>query len=86
MVKIGDKYYCIKDRYHYYNNINKAGKIYKVIRLNLEHDWVCLSTELVENSNNEFFYSLIDDYECYYFYEYFISIKEYRKLKLQKLC
>ena len=85
MLKVGDKYYCIKNR-DLYNNVHKSDHVYKITRINLDYDYIGLNTELNIEFDDGYFYSLIPDNEFYYFYDYFITLKEYRKQKLNKLC
>lgn len=83
-INVGDKFYCIKNR-DKSNRIHRTGNIYKVSRLNLDYDFIGLNTELNAEFDDGYFYSLINDDKYHYFYDYFISMREYRKEKLKKI-
>lgn len=84
-MKIGDIYYCIKNRYDVSDKlVHKKGKNYKV--LVIENNTVILETEKFK-SINSFFY-VVDDskgFYYYYFYTYFATLQKIRSIKLKKL-
>jgi hypothetical protein len=84
-MKIGDNFYCIKNRNikGTNTNINSSHKNYKIIYFKNE-DIVYLTSEL-DKDNTTYFYSTIEGTGYYYIYDYFITLKEYRKQKLEKL-
>ena len=79
-MKVGDNIICKKTR-GYFNLKNNTYKI-----LNIKND-VNLIAVSVEKNNYHFccYYSSIFNEKCFVFDEYFISLKEYRKLKLKKI-
>lgn len=84
-MEIGDKVYCIKNRYNSaYNVVNKSGKTYKIV--DFYNDQVYINNELNDNSDNHFYYTLDDEDTSHYIYKkYFNNIKEERKQKLLKI-
>jgi hypothetical protein len=83
-MKVGDKLYCIKNRFLYNDRcnllVNKAGHEYVI--LEISHNTITLDSE---EHSNQYFYSLEDDDLHYYYEDYFITIIEARKLKLKKI-
>jgi len=90
-MKIGDKVYCIKDRPIHrlstYKNVNKSGKTYEIIpnKLLYTKDDKNIITTSNDINDNTYHYSIVDNGHHYYFYDYFMTQKEFRKLKLEKL-
>lgn len=88
MIKVGDKYLCIKDRLdHNRNFINKSGKEYKIFNIRqyyLEERVEVFFTN--ETNMTSIFYHLIDDGIHYHVDEYFnTNIKKLRREKLNKI-
>ena len=85
-MKIGDQIYCIKDFSSNYPIRNfQKGKIYKI---NLIIDFYRSGTHKNSVNVDNTMFTLRKDYNKYFelgFYEYFITLKEYRKQKLQKI-
>ena len=82
-MKVGDKYYCIKDRVEYFIDVNlpvnSSGEIYEITEL---YDfYIYLSHDNVYG----YCYSIYPEDNEKLFNDYFISLSEYRKLKLEKL-
>jgi len=90
-MKSGEKYYCIKDRFHDFDDsssqiINKRGKLYeiKMFNSNIDSNTVWLDNE---QHKGGIFYLLKEDINGhhYIFDDYFITLKESRVLKLNKI-
>lgn len=86
-MKIGEKVYCIKTRDLSYDGVvlNKSGKIYEVISNNVytsSDNAITISNDINEDS---YYYTTVNDGRHYYLYEYFITVKEQRRLKIKKL-
>lgn len=83
-MKVGDKLYCINDRKYIGSPINISGKIYEILAINSYKNTttITMSNEIGDQS---FYYSLKNNTEHYYIYNYFMTIKEMRKLKLKKI-
>lgn len=83
-MKIGDRYYCIKDRYDSENKlVHATGKSYKILEIGT--NMVTLEVENVQ-PDNHFFYVFISVDNFYYcFWDYFITTQEARKFKLKNL-
>ena len=96
-MKVGEVYYCIKDRYDGDTIVNKSGKFYviKMYDFNFDRNTIWLDND---SRTSIYFYSIRDNFSmrdmygnikkqrlCYIFSDYFISIRESRKLKLGKL-
>ena len=89
-MKNGEKYYCIKDRYQDYECmssklINKSGKFYEIKMFNPSFD---PNTIWLDNEKHEggYFYVLKHiKHSHYIFSDYFISLKESRMLRLDKI-
>lgn len=81
-MKVGDRVYCKSTRYDGKDNVvNRVGCVYVIERVDKISVWI--SNEL--NKSDWFFYSLnyrsgLHDYDYY-----FLSDKEFRKLKLEML-
>jgi len=79
----GDKVYCIrKSRYH------TKGLIYKIhsMIINEETDFYNNFVFITVEYNRDIFaYSLVKRYNLDLFSDYFVELKEYRKLKLEKI-
>jgi len=82
-MKIGDKVYCTKSRYNEDDLVNESGKNYKILKI-VANNNIFLSSNLNEN-NTLFYYRKDKDNYHYFFYDYFLDSKEYRKRKLEKL-
>lgn len=85
-MKIGDKVYCIKEYQTYYPKINfEIGKTYNIEGI-IEFDRLGHHTHKA-NVNKTLFTLLKDSNIGFHlsFYEYFITEKELRKIKLQKI-
>ena len=82
-MKVGDKIYCIKtvigkNDLISLENINTEGKFYVIDKVSIDNVLVTCDYELS-----------VCEYRLYgtnsYFYDYFVTEKEYRKLKLEKI-
>ena len=82
-MKVGDKIYCIKTCIDKYNlvslhNLNTEGKYYIIDKVSSDHVLVTCD-----------FDHTVCEYRLYgsnsNFYDYFITEKQYRRFKLQKL-
>lgn len=83
-MKVGDKVYCIKDCIITHDILedtltNKKGKYYTIDKININRVLITTNYKLVvcDFSLNK----LIGKY----FYDYFITEQQYRKLKLEKI-
>lgn len=85
-MNIGDKVYCVKNYTHTYPpRFYKKGEYYEIQHI-VEFDRLNYHTHKVIIDN--ILFSLLKNTNLGYninFYDYFITQKEYRKLKLQKL-
>ena len=81
--KQGDKVYCINDFYDFDNTlVMKMNNVYMVHFVYKQKG----IESLVSIESNGFFYTLnLKNAYGWNYYEYFMSIKEYRKMKLEKL-
>ena len=91
-MKVDDRYYCIKDRYDGNSLVNKSGMIYEVrmYDFNFDKNTIWMSNE--SHMSIYFYRSMRDIYGNikeqrfgYIFSDYFISLRELRKLKLKRL-
>lgn len=84
-MKVGDKVYCIKSR----DNLNLENRIYTILKIDHNINEIIISIE--KNKYyicSHYMYHAITDFdysEHYVFDEFFITLKEQRKLKLEKL-
>lgn len=83
-MKIGDTYYCIKDRVSNGHIINKSGKKYEILNIREKYNRVTIENERNKPYYN-YFYCLKDDKKNWLFSEHFVSLQEYRKMKIEKL-
>lgn len=84
-MKVGDNLYCIKDYISVGKIVNTKGQIYKIIDIrdfyyisvntNYKNDSLCDSNNFIIGNNTP----------EYNLYEFFIDLKESRKLKLEKI-
>ena len=85
MIRNGEKFFCIKDRYYYRKIINKSGKVYSVIK----HDNSNSNVIIMDNESRDidfyFLFNEIDTTEHYIFNDYFINLQEYRRIKLGEI-
>jgi hypothetical protein len=82
-MKVGDIYYCIKDRFNNDNKIiNKSGNKYEILFIREKYNRISITNE---SKFNNYFYCIIDDNKSWIFSEFFVSLKHYRKLKLEKI-
>lgn len=83
-MKVGEIYYCIKDRFNTNGDIiNKSGKKYEIFKIREKYNRVLIGTE--RGLNNLYFYCIKNDNKSWVFSEHFVSLQEYRKLKIEKL-
>lgn len=89
-MKVGDKCYCIRTRFHDFEDssskiINNCGNFYEIKVYNPDFD---ANTIWLDNETHEsgYFYVLRDGKRAHYiFSDYFISLSESRKIKLNRL-
>ena len=82
-MKKGDKVYCIRDYVSVGKIINTKGKIYTVLKNRV---YITVDTNYKDDmgcNTNDF--KLKSNIQEYRFYDFFIELKKYRKLKLKKL-
>jgi hypothetical protein len=91
-MKVGDKVYCIKD-----NNGHSIGCTYVVLQINKNEitlnvdngtigtitDPKLFSVVYVVSSRTYYLYNPINKFS--YFYDYFVGVREHRRLKLKKI-
>ena len=85
-MKVGDKVYCKKSNVYFDYVINKKGTIYTVIEIS--SNTVTLSCEesfSLDTWSYIFGKGGYEIYRVFLFPEHFYTIKEYRKLKLEKI-
>ena len=80
-IKVGDRFYCIKNRWQYNNN--SAGKLYSVKMFDKKVDSNTIWVDNEESSSS--YYYVFEGSHQYIFDEYFISLEKSRKLKLKKI-
>lgn len=78
-MKVGDKYICIQSR----DDLNLEGNIYTI--LNIDADIAISVEKSIYHISAHYSYLEIDSINYYIFDDHFISVKEQRKLKLEKL-
>ena len=84
MLKVGDRYICIKDRITRHlddNIIHKSGNVYYILNISGYYNIV----EFSSDNTSGYIYSINDNESYYYLNEYFKPLKEYRKQKLNKI-
>lgn len=82
-MKVGDIYYCIKDVYNKDKKIiNISNKKYKILEIREKYNRVIIETE---SRFLKYFFCIINDNKSWLFNEYFVSLQDYRKMKLEKL-
>jgi hypothetical protein len=82
-MKVGDELLCIKERLiGFGGSYNIKGNTYKIININKDDITVSCETNIYHLCAH---YSTYNISSVWSLSEYFISIKEIRKLKLQKL-
>jgi uncharacterized protein (UPF0179 family) len=86
-MKVGEIYYCIKDRISNNNIINKAGKKYEILQIREKYNRVKIKSEKNDtyHYHYNYFYCITNDNKSWIFSEHFVSLQEYRKLKIEKL-
>lgn len=85
MIKVGNSFYCIKDRYAGTNNdvlVHKADRQYTILQIRESSNRITLTTERLWGS---YFYCLRKDERYWLFSDYFVSLPNYRKMKLDKI-
>ena len=94
-LNIGDKVYCHTDRYYSNVLINEKGKTYEIkhIKKDLNNFFKDISLFIIVENEHEIL--LIDGYwifnsdnkikNCKLFYDYFMTLNQYRNLKLKKI-
>lgn len=81
MINVGDKFVCIKSR-NGYPEPYVVNNIYTIVHANPLT--VALNTEYSKHNDGYIFYTHLDD-SHFYLYEYMISLKQFRKQKIEKL-
>lgn len=87
MYSVGDKLQCIKS-YDSSEDLYTEGDIYiveSVREVSVGYDKVDYEVVLKSNNGFGYYFLMKDVYNEYYLYKYFMSIKECRKLKLEKI-
>jgi hypothetical protein len=80
-VKVGDKIVCIKS-YNIKRNEIINNVIYTIYKFDYMDNIECV---VINQNENNWFFSLEEYDRYFYFYEYFIPLKEIRKQKLEKI-
>ena len=93
-LKVGDIVYCYKDHIFIDYVYSKKGEYYKINDINI-YDDDSISIGLHNNDNKlRFVYYILKPYNQYdyiqnhnvdLFYDYFMTLEQYRKLKLEKI-
>ena len=81
MIKVGDKFVCIKPRNGYLEPY-VIGNIYTII--NVTDLTVSFNTEYSAHNDGYVFYTHLDNIHVY-LYENMIPLKKYRKQKIEKI-
>lgn len=88
-MKKGDKILCIKNRKFLKNYLNKKNNSYTILEINIDTNEIVVNVENnLYHINCHYIYQTklkSDKKNFYVFEDYFITEKQYRKLKLQKL-
>lgn len=72
-MKVGDRYYCIKDRYDSYNMlVHKKGKSYKILEIG--SNMITLEIEDAQPDNHFFYVSIPFDDNFYYSFGVILSL------------
>ena len=82
-MEIGDICYCFNNRYNSnYDIVHKENTLYKILYIGEN----LIKLEIEKSlSDNHYFYTIYDDVNCYYFHSHFLTKKQYRRKKLQKI-
>jgi len=78
MLKVGDKVICKNNKgvFKYHGDIRfKIGETYVIKRINVDY---------VEINQSGF--KIISQNDCFNFDDFFMTLKEYRKQKLKRIC
>lgn len=85
-MKVGDFYYCIRSRYSGKNGsmlVHKSDEKYEIKQIRESVNRITLKTEC--RYDDYFFYTIKKDDMYWSFNDYFVSLSDYRKMKLKKL-
>ena len=93
--KIGDIVYCYNDHIYRENLYSRKGEYYKIANI-IIHDDDSIAIGLHHNDNMSYvtYYCILNSYNQYdyvqnynldMFYDYFMTLNQYRNLKLEKL-
>lgn len=83
-MNIGDKVYCKKTHFDY-ETIHTKNKTYTILYVDANVIQLTSDKKDWNNSSKTFTYNKDKTGIFYDFFEYFIPLKEYRKMKLQKI-